>query len=81
MYRNPRRGQKGFAEIEQDILDYANKAKEGKIQFEDLQGGVYTISNGGTYGSLLSTPILNPPQSAILGMHTIQQRLWQSTAK
>ncbi|QJE98489.1 dihydrolipoyllysine-residue succinyltransferase [Luteolibacter luteus] len=65
---------KSFAQIEQDIIDYAKKAKEGKIGIEDLQGGVYTISNGGTYGSLLSTPILNPPQSGILGMHTIQQR-------
>ncbi len=67
-------GKKGFAEIEQDILDYAVKAKDGKIQLADLQGGVFTISNGGVYGSLLSTPILNPPQSGILGMHTIQQR-------
>ncbi len=66
--------QKSFARIEQDILDYAKKGKEGKIAIEDLQGGVFTISNGGTYGSLLSTPILNPPQSGILGMHTIQQR-------
>jgi 2-oxoglutarate dehydrogenase E2 component (dihydrolipoamide succinyltransferase) len=65
---------KSFAQIEQDILDYAKKSKEGKIAIEDLQGGVFTISNGGTYGSLLSTPILNPPQSGILGMHTIQQR-------
>jgi len=65
---------KGFAEIEKDILDYAKKAKDGKITIEDLTGGVFTISNGGTYGSLLSTPILNPPQSGILGMHTIQQR-------
>ncbi len=65
---------KGFAEIEQDIIDYAGRARDGKIQIEDLQGGVFTISNGGTYGSLLSTPILNPPQSGILGMHTIQQR-------
>ncbi|WP_193211213.1 dihydrolipoyllysine-residue succinyltransferase [Luteolibacter marinus] len=65
---------KSFAEIEQDILNYAMRAKEGKITIDDLQGGVYTISNGGTYGSLLSTPILNPPQSGILGMHTIQQR-------
>ncbi|MFN7343234.1 MAG: 2-oxo acid dehydrogenase subunit E2, partial [bacterium] len=56
------------------ILDYAAKGKAGKIEIEDLQGGVFTISNGGTYGSLLSTPILNPPQSGILGMHTIQQR-------
>jgi 2-oxoglutarate dehydrogenase E2 component (dihydrolipoamide succinyltransferase) len=65
---------KSFAQIEQDILDYAKKAKDGKITIEDLSGGVFTISNGGTYGSLLSTPILNPPQSGILGMHTIQQR-------
>ncbi|MFN9025958.1 MAG: dihydrolipoyllysine-residue succinyltransferase, partial [Akkermansiaceae bacterium] len=65
---------KSFAQIEQDILDYAAKGKAGKIEIEDLQGGVFTISNGGTYGSLLSTPILNPPQSGILGMHTIQQR-------
>jgi 2-oxoglutarate dehydrogenase E2 component (dihydrolipoamide succinyltransferase) len=50
------------------------KAKEGKIELSDLSGGVFTISNGGVYGSLLSTPILNPPQSGILGMHTIQQR-------
>ena len=65
---------KSFAQIEKDILDYAKKAKDGKITLEDLTGGVFTISNGGTYGSLLSTPILNPPQSGILGMHTIQQR-------
>ena len=65
---------KSFARIEQDILDYATKAREGKITIDDLQGGVFSISNGGTYGSLLSTPILNPPQSGILGMHTIQQR-------
>ncbi|MFP6858983.1 MAG: dihydrolipoyllysine-residue succinyltransferase [Roseibacillus sp.] len=66
--------QKSCAEIEQDIYDYATRARDGKIQLEDLQGGVFTISNGGIYGSLLSTPILNPPQSGILGMHTIQQR-------
>jgi 2-oxoglutarate dehydrogenase E2 component (dihydrolipoamide succinyltransferase) len=66
--------QKSFAEIEKDILAYAAKAKEGKISLPDLTGGVFTISNGGVYGSLLSTPIINPPQSAILGMHTIQQR-------
>lgn len=65
---------KGFAEIEKDIIAYAMKAREGKITLEDLTGGVFTISNGGVYGSLLSTPIINPPQSAILGMHTIQQR-------
>ncbi|OYW74006.1 MAG: dihydrolipoyllysine succinyltransferase [Verrucomicrobia bacterium 12-59-8] len=66
--------QKSFAELEKDILAYAAKSKEGKIQVSDLTGGVFTISNGGVYGSLLSTPIINPPQSAILGMHSIQQR-------
>lgn len=65
---------KSFADIEQDLLRYAAAAKEGKIQLDDLTGGVFTISNGGVYGSLLSTPILNPPQSGILGMHSIQQR-------
>ncbi|MDB4354035.1 dihydrolipoyllysine-residue succinyltransferase [Akkermansiaceae bacterium] len=65
---------KSFAQIEQDIIDYAMKARDGKIEFSDLSGGVFTVSNGGVYGSLLSTPILNPPQSGILGMHTIQQR-------
>ena len=66
--------QKSFADLEKEIIAYATKGKEGKISMEDLQGGCFTISNGGVYGSLLSTPILNPPQSAILGMHTIQQR-------
>jgi 2-oxoglutarate dehydrogenase E2 component (dihydrolipoamide succinyltransferase) len=65
---------KGFAELERDIADFATKAREGKMKIEDLQGGTFTISNGGVYGSLLSTPILNPPQSGILGMHTIQKR-------
>lgn len=65
---------KSFAELEQDIASYAGRAREGRIQLEDLAGGVFTISNGGVYGSMLSTPILNPPQSAILGMHAIQQR-------
>jgi 2-oxoglutarate dehydrogenase E2 component (dihydrolipoamide succinyltransferase) len=65
---------KSFAQIEKDLVAYAVKAREGKIGFEDLQGGVFTISNGGIYGSLLSTPILNPPQSGILGMHKIQER-------
>jgi len=63
-----------FAGIEKALADYAVKAREGKIKIEDLQGGVFTISNGGIYGSLLSTPILNPPQSGILGMHKIQER-------
>jgi 2-oxoglutarate dehydrogenase E2 component (dihydrolipoamide succinyltransferase) len=66
--------QKSFGEIESDLVGYAVKAREGKIGIEDLQGGVFTISNGGVYGSLLSTPILNPPQSGILGMHKIQER-------
>ena len=65
---------KTFADIERDLANYATKAREGKIKIEDLQGGVFTISNGGIYGSLLSTPILNPPQSGILGMHKIQER-------
>jgi 2-oxoglutarate dehydrogenase E2 component (dihydrolipoamide succinyltransferase) len=65
---------KTFAEIERDITEYATKAREGKIKIEDLQGGTFTISNGGVYGSLFGTPILNPPQSGILGMHTIQKR-------
>jgi 2-oxoglutarate dehydrogenase E2 component (dihydrolipoamide succinyltransferase) len=65
---------KSFAEIERDLAAYAAKAREGKITIGDLQGGVFTISNGGVYGSLLSTPILNPPQSGILGMHKIQER-------
>ena len=65
---------KSFAQLEKDIAGYAGKAREGKIGLDDLTGGVFTISNGGTYGSLLSTPILNPPQSGILGMHNIVQR-------
>jgi 2-oxoglutarate dehydrogenase E2 component (dihydrolipoamide succinyltransferase) len=64
----------GFAEIEQAIAALAAKARDGKITVQDLQGGTFTITNGGVFGSLLSTPILNPPQSAILGMHTIQKR-------
>lgn len=63
-----------FADIESRLAGYATKAREGKISLDDLKGGVFTISNGGTYGSLLSTPILNPPQSGILGMHKIQDR-------
>ncbi len=66
--------QLSFAEVEQALVGYANQAKAGKITIEDMQGGVFTISNGGVYGSLLSTPIINPPQSGILGMHTIQER-------
>ncbi|NBV87220.1 MAG: dihydrolipoyllysine-residue succinyltransferase, partial [Verrucomicrobia bacterium] len=66
--------QLSFAGLEKAMGAYALKAREGKIELPDLQGGVFTISNGGTYGSLLSTPILNPPQSGILGMHKIQER-------
>lgn len=66
--------QKSFAQLEKELVEFAGKARDGKIKIEDLQGGVFTISNGGVYGSLLSTPILNPPQSGILGMHKIQER-------
>jgi len=65
---------KSFADLERDIANYATKAREGKLKIEELQGGTFTISNGGVYGSLLSTPILNPPQSGILGMHKILAR-------
>ena len=63
-----------LAGLEKELLGFAVKAREGKIGLSDLQGGCFTISNGGVYGSLLSTPILNPPQSGILGMHKIQER-------
>lgn len=63
-----------FAETEKAINDFGGKAREGKIALEDMQGGTFTISNGGVFGSLMSTPILNPPQSGILGMHKIQER-------
>ena len=63
-----------FAEIEVAIGDFARRAKENKLKIEELRGGTFTISNGGVYGSLLSTPIINPPQSGVLGMHTIQER-------
>lgn len=63
-----------FADVERNIGDFARKAMENRLMPEDLEGGTFTISNGGIYGSLLSTPIVNPPQSAILGLHTIQER-------
>ena len=63
-----------FAEIEREIARLAELAREGRISIDDLSGGTFTISNGGVYGSLLSTPILNPPQSGILGMHKIEKR-------
>jgi 2-oxoglutarate dehydrogenase E2 component (dihydrolipoamide succinyltransferase) len=65
---------KSFADLERDIAGYATKAREGKLKIEDLTGGTFTVSNGGIYGSLLSTPILNYPQSGILGMHKIMPR-------
>lgn len=64
----------GLADIERQLGDYAKQARQGNIALEDLQGGTFTITNGGVFGSLLSTPLLNPPQSAILGMHTIKER-------
>ena len=63
-----------FADVERAIADYAKAAREGGLKLEDLQGGTFTITNGGTFGSLFSTPIVNPPQSAILGMHAIKER-------
>ncbi len=63
-----------LAEVEKSIIDYGSKARDGKLGIDDMTGGTFTISNGGVFGSLLSTPILNPPQTAILGMHKIQQR-------
>src|SRR5690606_17874109 len=64
----------GFAEVEKKINELGRRARDGKLTIEELTGGTFTISNGGVYGSLLSTPILNPPQSGILGMHKIQER-------
>ena len=66
--------QKSFAEIELEIADYAKRAKDGKLTIEELSGGTFTVSNGGVFGSMLSTPIINPPQSAILGIHATRER-------
>jgi 2-oxoglutarate dehydrogenase E2 component (dihydrolipoamide succinyltransferase) len=63
-----------FAEIEKTIAEYGRKAKEGTLTIDEMTGGTFTISNGGVFGSLLSTPILNPPQSGVLGMHRIEER-------
>ena len=63
-----------LSEIEKSILNYSVKARDGKLSMDEMQGGTFTISNGGVYGSLMSAPILNPPQSGILGMHKIQDR-------
>ncbi len=66
--------QMSLAEIEKGVMAYGKKARDGKLSIEDMTGGTFTISNGGVFGSLLSTPILNLPQTAILGMHKIQER-------
>ncbi|MGB1221243.1 MAG: dihydrolipoyllysine-residue succinyltransferase, partial [Alcanivoracaceae bacterium] len=66
--------QKGLAEIESQIIEYGNKAMDGKLSIDEMTGGTFTISNGGVFGSMMSTPILNPPQTGILGMHKIQER-------
>lgn len=63
-----------FAQVEQTISELAGRAKNNQLKLEELQGGTFTISNGGVYGSMLSTPIINPPQSGILGLHAIQER-------
>jgi 2-oxoglutarate dehydrogenase E2 component (dihydrolipoamide succinyltransferase) len=67
-------GTMSFADIERSIMDFATRARDGKIGMDELTGGTFTITNGGVFGSLMSTPIINPPQSAILGMHKIQER-------
>ncbi len=66
--------QRSFADIERAIIDFSQRARDGKLNLDDLSGGTFSISNGGVFGSLMSTPILNPPQSGILGMHKIQKR-------
>jgi 2-oxoglutarate dehydrogenase E2 component (dihydrolipoamide succinyltransferase) len=63
-----------FADVEREIADLAHRAQENKLKPDELEGGTFTITNGGIYGSLLSTPIVNPPQSGVLGMHAIQER-------
>jgi 2-oxoglutarate dehydrogenase E2 component (dihydrolipoamide succinyltransferase) len=65
---------KSIAEIEKNIAEFGKRARDGQLKIEEMQGGTFTISNGGVYGSLMSTPILNAPQSGILGMHKIQER-------
>jgi 2-oxoglutarate dehydrogenase E2 component (dihydrolipoamide succinyltransferase) len=64
----------GFAEVEQTIGDFAERARGGKIRLDELEGGTFTITNGGVFGSMLSTPIVNPPQSGVLGLHAIEDR-------
>lgn len=64
----------GLADFERTLLDLANRGKEGKINVDEMAGGTFTISNGGIFGSIFGTPIINPPQSAILGMHNVVNR-------
>ena len=66
--------QMSFADIEKKIAEYGNKARDGKLSIDELSGGTFSISNGGVFGSMLSTPIINPPQSAILGIHATKER-------
>jgi 2-oxoglutarate dehydrogenase E2 component (dihydrolipoamide succinyltransferase) len=66
--------QKSLGQIEKDIADFGKRARDGALKIDEMQGGTFTITNGGVYGSLMSTPILNAPQSGILGMHKIQER-------
>ncbi|MCB2046617.1 MAG: 2-oxo acid dehydrogenase subunit E2, partial [Novosphingobium sp.] len=66
---------KSFAHIELDIADFGKRARDGTLTMEDMKGGTFTISNGGVFGSLMSTPIINPPQSAVLGLHRIEDRV------
>ena len=72
--KGPLADKRGYADIEKIILDFALRARDGKLTMEDLDGGTFTITNGGIFGSLMSTPIINEPQSAILGMHAIKER-------
>jgi 2-oxoglutarate dehydrogenase E2 component (dihydrolipoamide succinyltransferase) len=72
--------QMSFADIEKKIAEYGQKAKDGKLSLDELTGGTFSISNGGVFGSMLSTPIINPPQSAILGVHATKDRAWSRTA-
>jgi 2-oxoglutarate dehydrogenase E2 component (dihydrolipoamide succinyltransferase) len=65
---------KNFAQIESDIVDFGKRAVAGKLEMADMQGGTFTITNGGVFGSMMSTPIINPPQSAIMGLHAIKDR-------
>jgi 2-oxoglutarate dehydrogenase E2 component (dihydrolipoamide succinyltransferase) len=73
--------QMSIAEIEKKIAEFGAKAKDGKLSIEDLTGGTFSISNGGIFGSMMSTPIINPPQSAILGIHATKDRAWLRTVK